>query len=174
MCQRDEKAKSKPAECQGGSGEGSGGKQHEVRVQGGSRVCRGGSRQAGAWAPGCGSRRGPAVFGETGLYVLSPAVHGDCIKEIPGCHHQPILPEKTILARPWAGPASQAKSQQSVQYKFLHLPVFHHFPHAPPPSCHPKGCCRGRTELLSKDTLKSWKGSAAKASVKTPISLHPF
>lgn len=38
-------------------------------------VCRGGSRQARAWAPGCGSRRGPVVFGEMGLYVLSPLIH---------------------------------------------------------------------------------------------------
>lgn len=55
----------------------------------------------------------------------------NCIKEIPGCHHQHILPAKTILARPSEGPASQAKSQQYVQYKFLHLPIFHHLPHSP-------------------------------------------
>lgn len=167
---RDEKAKSKPAECQGGSGEGSGGMQREVRVQGGTQAVQG-WLQAG-W--GLGSRPWQPTWprGVRGNGTLR-SFPGIASKEIPGCHHQPILPEKMILARPWAGPASQAKSQQSVQYKFLHLPVFHHFLHAAPPSCHPKGYCRGRRELLSKDTLKTWKGSAAKASVKIPASLHP-
>lgn len=54
-----------------------------------------------------------------------------CIKEIPGCHRRRILPAKATLARPGAGPASQAESQQSARRKFLHLPVFHHLPCSP-------------------------------------------
>lgn len=88
---------------------------------------------------GAGSGLGSRLLQPAGCYGIEgsrtsrtfPTNTRLCIKEIPGCHRRRILPAKATLARPGAGPASQAESQQRARRKFLHLPVFHHLPCSP-------------------------------------------
>jgi len=123
---RDERAKRKPAKRQGGSRNSAGETQWEgtqgvrERLQAGLGL--GLRLLQPTWS--CGAQG-------NGTSRTFPLNTQNCIKDIPGCHHQRILPAQRILARPRAGPASQAESQQYVRYKFLHLPVFHRLPHSP-------------------------------------------
>ena len=100
LCQRDEKAKRKPAKCQGGTRKGAGEMQRKARERGGTRGVQE-WLQAGS---GLGSRLLQPTWScgvrGNGTLRTFPINTQNCIKEIPGCHHQRILPVKTILARP--------------------------------------------------------------------------
>lgn len=97
---RDEKAKRKPAKCQGGTSKGPGETQREAKERGGTRGVQE-WLQAGS---GLGSRLLQPTWSccvrGNGTLRTFPINTQNCIKEIPGCHRQRILPVKTILARP--------------------------------------------------------------------------
>lgn len=147
--------------------------------------------QRGIWgntARGEGAGRHPGCAGEApgrlglGLQAVAPRCCGtprtfpgstrNCIKEIPGCHHERILPGKNDLGKAPSRPSISGQEPAECSVQVSSSPCLSSSPTRTPPSCHPKGCCRGRRKLLSKDTLKTWKGSAAKASVKN-LNLSP-
>lgn len=83
-------------------------------------------------------------------------------------------PRENDLGKALSRPSASGQKPTECLVQVSSPPCLSSSPTHTPPSCHPKGYCGGRRKLLSKDTLKTRRGTAAKASVKPqPLSTCP-
>lgn len=154
LCQREEKAKRKTAKCQRGTRKGAGEMQREARERGGTRGVQEwlqagsglGSRQLQpTWSCGVRGNRTLRTF------PINILLH----QRNTWLSSSAYPPSENDLGKTLSGPSISGQEPTICSVQVSSPPCLSSSPTLTPPTCHPKGYCRGRRKLGSKDSLRT-------------------